>query len=186
MAADRIYAVRGRHKDVPLVLVVSPDVFSEYDGCYHRNGRVVPLTKDDRGYRVPVIARHMDARAYYHLYGYDAVFISLSTRLRAVRRKWAVFDGPAVRFVGADEVDLAMKSRIGMAMGVSEATCLSGIRRRLGRLIAVNENARAPIVQQADVALIGSEAWITDMLAARWSEVMEQINLATRVLSGDY
>jgi len=158
-------------------------LFSEYDGCYHREGRVVPVGEARRGCRVPVIARRTDARAYYQLYGHEVAFTSSPARLAAVRRHWAAFDGPSVRFVGANRVDLGMRARVGVAIGVAQAACVSDTIRRLGWLITVNEEARAPIVRKADVALVGPEERIINDLAAGWAEVMEQVALAKRVQS---
>lgn len=158
----------------PAVAVVTPETFNLYDGCYHRTGAVLTLKSLSRSQYEPVWTMVLDSRTERLLYGHAVVVGASAVRMSAIKRALRLQLNDGVHYQSPVRADFGAAS-VYLAVGIDNAPDLSHSMRMARRVVAVHANAMAPIVHQADVALVGPEEVIMRTLSQHWREIFQAI-----------
>ena len=166
--------VEGNGKVDPAVAIVTPETFGLYDGCYHRTGDVLTLNGLSRGQYEPVWTTVLDSRTERLLYDHAVIVGTSTVRMAAIKRTLRLQLNDGVYYRSPVQADFATASMC-LAVGIDNARDLSCSMRMARRLVAVHANPMAPIVHQANVALVGSETVILHTLSQHWPKILEAI-----------
>ena len=116
----------------------------------------------------------LDSRTERLLYGHAVVVGASAVRMSAIKRALRLQLNDGVHYQSLVRADFGAAS-VYLAVGIDNAPDLSRSMRMARRVVAVHANPMAPIVHQADVALVGPEEVIMRTLSQHWPEIFQAI-----------